>query len=72
LPSGAAEFAGDGHGGRNAAIEVMTDSEEAIGLGFDHDPDSPEHLSVADDRLSVRFSANRNAVDSAVVVYDGG
>jgi cyclomaltodextrinase / maltogenic alpha-amylase / neopullulanase len=53
----------DGHGGRNAVLIVGS----GPGLGFAHVVGSPTYVSRAGDRLSVRFRANRGAVQSATV-----
>jgi len=53
----------DGNGGQNAVIGVGTGADP--GLGFQHEPQFPEHLSVAGGRLSVRFRANQKQVQAA-------
>lgn len=58
----------DGYGGQNAVRIVEAPVQKASGpvaLNFEHDPASPRYLSVADDRLAVRFSAGAGSVASA-------
>ena len=51
----------DGFSGMNALINLSTEP----GLGFTHSSSDPAHVSVAKDRLSVRFRARSDRVESA-------
>ncbi|HUF13742.1 MAG TPA: hypothetical protein VMN78_11625, partial [Longimicrobiales bacterium] len=53
----------DGFGGQNALITLGE-----IGLGFTHSAGDPEFVSVAGDRLSIRFRANEDRIASASVI----
>lgn len=57
----------DGHGGRNAVVRIG----DATGLAFSHTPADPAHVSIAGDRLSVRFRAGEGEVRSATLMAGG-
>lgn len=59
----------DGRGGQNAVIAVGTGGT-APGLNLHHDPRDPAHLSIAGGRLSVRFLASQQQVQSAILRAD--
>lgn len=59
----------DGLGGQNALIGVG--AAASPGLGFSHDPQSAALLSVAGERLSIRFRANQGQVQSATIQAGG-
>ncbi|HUF26600.1 MAG TPA: alpha-amylase family glycosyl hydrolase [Gemmatimonadaceae bacterium] len=56
----------DGHSGRNAVITIASGSGD--GSNFVHDPSAARYVSVAGERLSVRFMVDRDQVRSARVV----
>jgi glycosidase len=57
----------DGFSGMNASINLATDP----GLSFTHDEGEPAYVSIANDRLSVRFRARRDLVESARLAIGG-
>lgn len=57
----------DGQGGRNAVVVVG----DGPGLDLSHASSDPAHVSLAGNRLSVRFGANRGAVRAAGAIADG-
>ncbi|MDF1504518.1 alpha-amylase family glycosyl hydrolase [Roseisolibacter sp. H3M3-2] len=65
-----AACAPDGHGGRNAVVELGAPPLPP-GVGLAHDPADPAHVSAAGGRLSVRFAANAGRVRSATLRADG-
>ena len=64
-------FSDDGHGGRNAFVDIVVPPDEVTGTGFRHDPADPTHVSVADNLLSVRMVVNSGSVDTAMVRVNG-
>lgn len=64
-------FTDDGHGGRNAFVDIVVAAEEATGTSFRHNAGDPAHVSVADGRLSVRMVVNSGSVDEALIIADG-
>jgi len=62
---------GDGFGGQNAFCDIGLATVPEVGPGVLHSPDNPAHLSRAGDRLSLRFTANRDQVLSAEAVVAG-
>ncbi len=64
-------FSDDGHGGRNAFVDIVVAADEVTGTGFRHDPADPTHVSIADGVLSVRMVVHGGSVETAVVRTDG-
>ena len=61
----------DGFGGQNAVRVVEAPVQKASGpveLAFEHDPARAQFLSVADDRLALRFAATAGSVAKAEVL----
>ena len=50
----------DGNGGQNAVITLGE-----VGLAFSHSPTDPVDVSIANDTLSIRFTARRDLVQTA-------
>ncbi|AFG37082.1 glycoside hydrolase family 13 protein [Spirochaeta africana] len=55
-----------------AGCATAPEPDTAIPVNFTHNPESPVHVSMADDMLSIRFQAGRDSVHTAVLFDSTG